>query len=69
MVDIPHGFWPDREDLHVIPYLFEQLGVGLSHAYRAYDHTIQGFDRKEWGLVLIAFAAFGALCMKSMRIR
>ncbi|MBL8830363.1 MAG: hypothetical protein JNM18_25520 [Planctomycetaceae bacterium] len=53
----------------MIPYLFEQLGVGMSHAYQAYNHTILGFGRKEWGLVLAAFAVFGALCMRSMRVR
>lgn len=50
----------------MIPYLFEQLGVGMAHAYKLYNHTILGFGRREWSLVLIAFALFGCLCMRGL---
>lgn len=50
----------------MIPYLFEQLGAGMSHAYAAYDHTIRGFGRQEWNWVLVAFALFGCLCMRGL---
>ena len=53
----------------MIPYLFERLGVGLSQAYTAYNQLILGFGRKEWGLVLAAFAVFGALCMRGKKNR
>lgn len=53
----------------MIPYLFERLGAGLSQAFTVYNQTILTFGRKEWGMVLAAFAVFGALCMKGMKNR